>query len=205
MRATAASLLEEYPFLHIHGVIGDFERHLGQIPESSGRRLVLFLGGTIGNLDPPACHDFLLQVRPLLEPHGWLLLGVDLVKEVAVLEAAYNDSAGVTAEFNRNVLRVVNHGLHADFRPEAFRHHAFYNGPESRIEMHLVPDSPQTVHLRDLELTIQIGPDETIWTESSYKFTQDSTIAMLEAAGLRMERWYTDRNRLFGLALATPT
>ncbi len=204
VRSTAAALLADYPALHIHGVIGDFERHLGELPEPLGDRLVLFLGSTIGNLTGPERHRFLAQVRRLLGHGGRLLMGVDLVKDVAVLEAAYNDSAGVTAEFNRNILRVVNKGLHANFHPEAFRHHAFYNREAARIEMHLVPESPQTVRLRDLELTIHVGPDESIWTESSHKFTRESTGAMLESAALRLERWYTDPEELFGLVLAAP-
>ena len=113
-------------------------------------------------------------------------------------------SAGVTAAFNRNILRVVNRGVHADFQPDAFRHVAFYNEQAQRIEMHLAPESPQTVHLRDLGVTIQIAPEETIWTESSYKFTLSSTEAMLNAARLRLEEWTTDPEFRFALALAAP-
>ncbi len=202
VRSTAASLKRDYPFLRVHGVIGDFERHLGLVPAPIGRRLVLFLGSTIGNLNPPDRHRFLSQVRHLMEREDRLLLGVDLVKDVDVLEAAYNDFAGVTAEFNRNILRVVNRGLHADFDPEAFRHLALYNQEEARIEMHLTPDSAQTVRVADLDLTIEVRPGEMLWTESSHKFTRESTAAMLETAGMALERWYTDDQRLFGLALA---
>ena len=202
--ASAEQLLAEDPALQVHAIIGDFERHLVHVPARSGRRLVLFLGSTIGNLDAPARQALLAQVRGLLRRGDRLLLGVDLVKDPAVLEAAYNDAAGVTAEFNRNILRVVNRSLGADFRPEAFRHHAWYNAPESRIEMHLVADTPQTVRVRSLDLTVGLEASESIWTESSYKFTRASTRVMLESAGLRLDAWHTDPAERFALALAAP-
>jgi L-histidine N-alpha-methyltransferase len=204
LAASAERLLTEDPALRVHAVIGDFERHLVHVPAPSGRRLVLFLGSTIGNLDAPARQALLGQVRSLLRRGDRLVLGVDLVKDPAVLEAAYNDAAGVTAEFNRNILRVVNRGLGADFRPEAFRHHAWYNAAESRIEMHLIPDTPQTVHVHSLDLTVRLEPSESIWTESSYKFTRASTRAMLEGAGLRLDAWHTDAPGRFALAIAAP-
>lgn len=204
VRAAAMSLMKDYPFVEVHAVIGDFERHLRHIPPSVGRRLVVFFGSTIGNLDPPARNDFLLAVRRLLRAGDRLLLGVDLVKDIPVLEAAYNDSAGVTRDFNRNILLVVNRGLSADFQPEAFHHHAYYNQTASRIEMHLVPVSLQTVHVQRLGLTIEVSPGESIWTENSYKFTQESTRSMLEAAGLRMEGWHTDSASQFALTVAAP-
>jgi Uncharacterized conserved protein len=117
VQSSARELLADYPFLSVHGVIGDFDRHLGSVPQAAGRRLVLFLGGTIGNFDPSARVAFLRSVRELLGLDDRLLIGVDLVKEKAVIEAAYNDSAGVTAEFNRNVLHVLNRELAADFDP----------------------------------------------------------------------------------------
>jgi L-histidine Nalpha-methyltransferase len=202
--ASAARLLGEDPTLDVHAVIGDFERHLPHVPAPTGRRLVLFLGSTIGNLDRPARQSLLTQIRSLLRRGDRLLLGVDLVKDQAVLEAAYNDAAGVTAAFNRNILRVVNRSLGADFRPEAFRHHALYNATEQRIEMHLVSDRPQTVHVRAIDLTVRLEASETIWTESSYKFTRATTRAMLAAAGLRVAAWHTDRDERFALILAAP-
>jgi L-histidine N-alpha-methyltransferase len=200
----AERLLAEDPRLEVHAVIGDFEHHLVHVPAPRGRRLVLFLGSTIGNLDGPARHALLGQVRALLGRGDRLLLGVDLVKDPAVLEAAYNDAAGVTAAFNRNILRVINRGLGADFQPEAFRHHAWYNTAESRIEMHLVAESPQAITVRSLDLTVRLEPSESIWTENSYKFTRASTQAMLDAAGLRLESWRTDAGGRFALVLAAP-
>ena len=204
VRSAAAFLTRSYPFLEVRGIVGDFESHLEQVGPSAGRRLVLFFGSTIGNLDPPERDGLLRRVRGLLAPGDRFLLGVDLVKATATVEAAYNDSLGVTADFNRNILRVVNRAVDADFVPSAFEHQAFYNELESRIEMHLVPSSPQTIDLRDLSLRLELSPDQTIWTESSYKFTRDSTAAMLEDADLRLDRWYSDRDDMFGLALAAP-
>ena len=204
LRAAGAALMERYPFLEVHGIVGDFERHLDQIPPPDGSRLALLLGSTIGNLDPAFRSTFLSQVRGLVEDGGGFLLGVDLVKDVAVLHAAYNDSEGVTAAFNRNVLHVVNRELGADFQPQAFQHHAFYNPVASRIEMHLVPQEVQRVRIAGLSLSMEVRPDESIWTESSYKFTQDSTATMLDEAGFGLAEWYTDAARQVALALAVP-
>ncbi len=203
--SSAERLLAEDPALQVHAVIGDFERHLVHVPPPSGRRLVLFLGSTIGNLDAPARQLLLTQVRGLLRRGDRLLIGVDLVKDVAVLQAAYDDAAGVTAAFNRNILHVINRSLGADFEPAAFRHHAWYNAVESRIEMHLVAEQAQTVRVRGLGLTVKLERGESIWTESSYKFTRGSARAMLAAAGLRLEGWHTDADQRFALALAAPT
>ena len=205
LETTAARLVKDYPFLSVHAVVGDFERHLAAVPASAGRRrLVLFLGSTIGNLDAPARHALLAGIRRLLAPGDRFLLGLDLVKDVAVLEAAYDDAAGVTREFNRNILRVVNRGAGGDFDPDAFRHLALYNRAAARIEMHLVSTARQTVHLRRLGLTVELAPEERIWTESSYKFTREVAAAELAAAGLAVERWLTDAGHRFALVLATP-
>jgi L-histidine N-alpha-methyltransferase len=203
LESTAARLLDDYPGLGIHAVVGDFERDLAHLPPPPGRRLVMFLGSTIGNLDPPSRRRFLTRVRALFHgPDDRFLLGVDLVKDTSVLEAAYDDAAGVTCEFNRNILRVVNRGLDGDFRPEAFRHLAFYNTNASRIEMHLVADTAQEVRLRRLGLTVPFAAGEDIWTENSYKFTRPGVEAMLAEAGLRLVQWHVDPAEYFALALA---
>ena len=206
VESSALGLLADFPYLSVHGVIGDFERHLHHVPQAIGTRLVLFLGGTIGNLHPPERTAFLASVRGLLGPGDRVLIGLDLVKDVATMEAAYNDSAGVTAEFNRNMLRFINRELGANFEPEAFAHRAFFNAEHSRIEMHLAPSVPQEVSAPDISLSVTISPSETIWTESSYKFTPESVAGMLADAGLRLERCYAnDRpDRRFALALAAP-
>jgi L-histidine N-alpha-methyltransferase len=202
--ASAARDLErDYADLEVYGVAGDFEHDLHHVPPARERRLAAFLGSTLGNLEPASRTRLLGQMRALLGPGDRLLLGVDLVKDRRPLEAAYNDGQGVTAEFNRNILRVVNRGLGADFAPEAFRHHAYFNERASRIEMHLVPEQRQRVHVRDLGLEVKVAPDETVWTESSYKFTQAGVRAMLAAAGLALEAWYSDDAETFALVLAT--
>ena len=205
VEAGAEQLLADYPFLDVHAVVGDFERHLEHVPSPVGRRLVLFLGSTIGNLDPPARQQLLAQVRSLLRtPEDRFLLGLDLVKDKVLLEAAYDDASGVTRAFNRNILEVVNRGVDGDFQPEAFRHVAFYNEAESRVEMHLVPGVAQDVKLHRLGLDIRVSPEESIWTESCYKFTRGSAQAMLHDAGLRLERWHVDPDERFAIAVAAP-
>ena len=201
VQCAAKTLANGHPLLQIRSIVGDFENHLEYIPPSIGRRLILFLGSTIGNLDPQPRHDLLVQLNRHLAPNDTLLLGLDLVKDQLVLEAAYNDVQGITAEFNRNILRVINRTFGSDFHPEAFRHLAYYNRDADRIEMHLSPVSPQTVNLKEMNLTIQVQANETIRTENSYKFTRDSTEAMLKEAGLRLGGWYTDSNQMFALAL----
>lgn len=204
LESAGAQLTSEYPFLDVHAIVGDFERHLARVPPARGRRLVLFLGSTIGNADPPLRRRLLSEIRRMLGRGDRLLLGLDLVKDVGLLEAAYNDAAGVTREFNRNVLRVVNAALDADFRPEAFRHVAFYNARASRIEMHLVATSRQEVRLGRLEMAVHLDAEEGIWTESSYKFTRAAAHAMLQEAGLGVESWHADPQALFALVLAGP-
>jgi len=197
-----AALARDYRALEVRTIAGDFEHDLDRVPPPKGRRLVLFLGSTIGNFDPPARRRLLGELRQMLGPDGCLLLGVDLVKDRAVLEAAYDDAAGVTAAFNRNILHVVNRGLDGDFRPEAFRHHAFYNDAASRIEMHLVAVTAQRVRLGRLDLVLDLEAGESIWTESSYKYTREGVAAMLAEAALCPEGWFTDRAGRFAVVLA---
>ena len=193
---------QAYPGIDARGVVGDFEKHLSLLPESPGRRLVVFFGSTIGNLDPWPRRRFLANVRTLFGPRDRFLLGVDLKKEPHVLEAAYNDAEGLTAEFNRNILNVVNRLVDANFDPEAFRHQAIWNEDDGRIEMHLIAETRQEVFLGAGDVAITVEPGETIWTESSYKFTRGGTQVMLEEAKMRLDAWHTDT--MFGLALAAP-
>ena len=143
-------------------------------------------------------------MRRLLGADGRLLLGLDLVKDRGVLEAAYDDAAGVTAEFNRNLLRHVNHVAGGDFDPERYRHHAFFNAEASRIEMHLIAEAAQRVRLERLDLTLDFDEGDGIWTENSYKFTREGSVAMLAEAGLELEDWSTDAEARFALALCRP-
>ncbi|HYB70590.1 MAG TPA: L-histidine N(alpha)-methyltransferase [Candidatus Bathyarchaeia archaeon] len=204
LESSAARLLADYAGLQVHAVVADFERDLAHVPPAGGRRLALFLGSTIGNLDPRARRRLLVGLRGLLpDRRDRLLLGVDLVKDVKILEAAYDDSAGVTREFNRNILRVVNRDVAGDFAPETFRHCAFYNEAAARIEMHLVADSAQRVTLHRLGLDVHFRAGESIWTESSYKFTRASVERMLTEAGLALRAWRVDPSNYFALVWAS--
>jgi L-histidine Nalpha-methyltransferase len=201
LRRAALALLREYPRLHIHAIVGDYERDLQHLPPGR-QRLVLFLGSTIGNLPPAATANFLRALRRQLNSNDHFLLGIDLVKRVEVLEAAYNDRAGVTAEFNRNVLHVINRELDADFALDRFEHLAFFNRERSQIEMHLRARCAHRVTIRNLQLTVQFAAGETIHTEISRKFTRDEIESTLRAAGFQLVDWYTPANRYFALALS---
>lgn len=192
---------EEYPSVSVHAVVGDFTVHLPMLP-TGGRRLVAFLGGTIGNLLPEERAAFLRDLAGTLAPGDALLLGTDLVKDVARLVAAYDDSAGTTAAFNKNVLRVVNRELQGDADVEAFRHRAVWDAEHSWIEMRLQATRAQTVHLRALDLTVEFAAGEQLRTEISAKFTRERVAGELAAAGLRLARWWTDAAGDFGVSLA---
>ena len=197
----AAELTELYPGLEVHGVVGDFGRDLERVPTGQ-RRLFAFLGGTIGNLFPDERAAFLVRLRELMLPDDRLLIGTDLVKDRSVLEAAYNDTQGVTAEFNRNVLRVVNDGLGANFAPEAFEHVAFFDEANSWIEMRLRANGAQSVRIEGADLELTFADGEEIRTEISAKFTQDAVKNELTSAGLELENFFTDDDCLFGLVVA---
>jgi L-histidine Nalpha-methyltransferase len=204
LEAAAIELVEEFEELSVHGVIGDFERHLDRVPRAGreSARIVALLGGTIGNFPPGTRRRLLREMGRLLGPDDRLLLGTDLVKDPAVLEAAYDDAQGITAEFNRNVLRVINRDLAADFSPEAFEHIAFYNRTQEWIEMRLRAVRPCTVLVADLGLRVEFAAGEELRTEISAKFTRARVEADLQAAGLALDRWYTDSDGLFALSLA---
>jgi L-histidine N-alpha-methyltransferase len=204
VRECARQLIDEYPGLSVHGLVGDFERHLGHLPESSGPRLVAFLGGTIGNFPPGSRRRFLRTIARTLGDDGWLLLGTDLVKDPRVLEAAYDDSAGVTAEFNLNVLRVMNRELGSDFDLNGFDHVAFWDAEREWVEMRLRSRRRQTVRFPDLDLTVHFDQREELRTEISAKFTPTRVRGDLAAAGLELVDWFTDEDELFALSLARP-
>lgn len=201
LRAAGDAIGQEYPGIEIDAVCGDFEEHLGKIP-SVGRRLVAFLGSTIGNLTPGPRADFLTSLAETLQPGDSVLLGTDLVKDSGRLVSAYDDSAGVTAAFNRNVLSVVNRELDADFDLDAFEHVAKWNSDEERIEMWLRADAPQQVRIAGLDLDVAFGAGEEMLTEVSCKFRADGVADELARAGLRQTHWWTDEAGDFGLSLA---
>ena len=197
----ATAIQQEYPGIEIAAVCGDFEKHLAEIP-GGGRRLFVFLGSTIGNLEPGVRSEFLAGLASALQPGDSLLLGTDLVKDIGRLVRAYDDAAGVTAQFNRNVLEVVNRELDADFDVEAFRHVAAWNSDEERMEMSLQVDQPQKVYIRALDLAVEFAAGEQLLTEVSCKFRAERVDAELAQAGLRRTRWWTDAAGDFGLSLS---
>jgi L-histidine Nalpha-methyltransferase len=206
VREAAVELVDDYDGLEVHGVVGDFQRHLDRIPPGSpdGSRLVALLGGTIGNFPPGSRRALLRDVASLLRPGDHLLLGTDLVKDAEVIEAAYDDAGGVTAEFNRNVLHVMNRELRADFDPDAFEHVAFFDGRREWIEMRLRAQRPMTVHVADLDLQVEFEAGEELRTEISAKFTRERLERDYAAAGLRLRGWFTDPEELFAVTLAGP-
>jgi L-histidine N-alpha-methyltransferase len=205
VQEAARSLVADYGGLRVHGVVGDFERHLEHVPRADDRpRLVALLGGTIGNFPPGTRRTVLGKIGELLGPDDRLVLGTDLVKDRSVIEAAYNDSAGVTAEFNRNLLHVLNRELDADFVPESFDHVAFFDRRNEWVEMRLRARRACSVLIGELDLRVEFAAGEELRTEISAKFTRERVEADLAAAGLELERWFTDPDGLFGISLSRP-
>jgi L-histidine N-alpha-methyltransferase len=202
--ACADELVDEFPGLRVHGIVGDFECHLRHVPRpDDGPRIIAFLGGTIGNFIPGSRRRFLRTIAKLLRPGvDHLLLGTDLVKDPSVLESAYDDSAGITADFNRNVLHVINRELDADFDVDAFEHVAFFDCEREWIEMRLRAQRRMDVHVRKLGLKVAFAPREELRTEISAKFTPKRLEADLAAAGLELREVLTDPDELFALSLS---
>jgi L-histidine Nalpha-methyltransferase len=201
LEGAAAALTASYPWLEFDGFVGDFTADLPRVPRR-GRRLLAFLGSTIGNLDLDERAALLGAVVAALRPDDRFLLGVDLVKDPAVLEAAYDDAAGVTAEFNRNMLRVLNRQLGADIPLDAFEHVAVYDPDHARIEMRLRALRDLTVTFPTLDLEVGFAAGEELRTEISFKFTRAGVEGELAAAGLRLESWHEDAGHRFACAVA---
>jgi L-histidine N-alpha-methyltransferase len=201
---TAARLRREYPRLLVEPAIADISEELNLPRRVPRPALYAFLGSTIGNFYPPAAIRLLGRVRAAMEPGDRFLMGVDLRKDVARIEAAYNDAAGVTAEFNRNMLKVLNHELGSDFEPAAFDHLAFYEPVAHRIEMHLVSREPQLVTVPGVG-TIHFEAGESLRTEISCKHDRESVAQLFEAAGLEIQSWRSDPDALFALVVGAPT
>jgi L-histidine N-alpha-methyltransferase len=202
--ATAADqIAADHPGLRVQAVVADYERHLDQLP-GGPRRLIAFLGGTIGNMEPAERVSFLGGLRASMGEDDALLIGADLVKAPQRLVRAYDDARGVTAEFNRNVLHVINRELGADFVVSRFEHVAVWDGAEERIEMRLRSTQAQTVRVDALDLVVEFAAGEEMRTEISAKFRRDGFEASASAAGLRVDRWWTDKDRDFVLSLVRP-
>jgi L-histidine Nalpha-methyltransferase len=200
----AEAIAADYPGLRVRGVVGDFTRHLKLLPGEGGR-LVAFLGGTIGNLLPADRARFLAELRDSLDPGEWLLLGAGLVIDPATLVPAYDDAAGVTAEFNRNVLHVLNRELNADFDIDAFAHVAVWDPDLERIEMRLRATRAMTVHLPALDLTVNFAAGEEMRTEVSAKFRREGLTRELAAAGFQVRHFWTDPEGRYSLSLCEAT
>ena len=201
LRSAAAAIAAEYPSIRVHAVVGDFERHLPLLP-AGGRRMVAFLGSTIGNLAPAVRSQFLTDLAAALAPGDMLLLGVDLVKSPDRILAAYNDPGGVTAAFSRNILCILNNRLDADFEPEAFDHVPRWDAANEWVDIRLRARTAQTVRSAALELRVEFAEGEEMHTEISAKFRRDRLEAELAGAGLEVRRWWTDPGDGFGVALA---
>jgi L-histidine Nalpha-methyltransferase len=202
-RRAACELVAEYEGLRVNGVVCDYETHLERIPREEGA-LIAFLGGTIGNFRPGPRRAFLARIATLMYPGDRFLLGTDLVKDRARLEAAYNDSLGVTAEFNRNVLHVLNRELDADFEPDLFEHVAFYDAANEWIDVRLRSTREQFIDIRDLDMRVHFSRNEEMRTEISTKFTRERLEASYADAGLELVEWWTDSEDLYALSLARP-
>ncbi len=197
----ATALSEEYPGLAVHAVVGDFHHHMDELGDE-GRRLIAFLGGTIGNFDPAQRAGFLTGLAAVMRPGDRFLLGTDLIKDRARLVAAYDDAAGVTAAFNRNVLHVLNRDLGADFDPDRFTHVARWNEPEHRIEMWLRSEDACRVKIADLGLEVEFAAGEEMLTEISTKFSPDELREELEEGGLEVEASWASPGDEFLMTMA---
>ncbi|MEZ5074552.1 MAG: L-histidine N(alpha)-methyltransferase [Solirubrobacterales bacterium] len=202
-RRAAGELVAEYPGLAVTGIVCDYETHLERIPRPEGA-LIAFLGGTIGNFRPAERRSFLARIATLMYPGDRFLLGTDLVKDRPRLEAAYNDAAGVTAEFNKNVLNVLNRELDADFDPAAFEHVAFWDADNEWIDIRLRTLTEQFVDLRALDMRTHFARNEEMRTEISTKFTRERIESSYADVGLELTDWWTDSGGLFALSLARP-
>ncbi len=202
-RRVAEELVAEYDGLRVHGVVCDYETHLERVPREEGA-LIAFLGGTIGNFRPGPRRSFLARIATLMYPGDRFLLGTDLVKDTAILEAAYNDSQGVTAEFNKNVLAVLNRELGANFDPGQFEHVAFFDDENEWIDIRLRSLAEQFIDLTELDMRTHFARNEEMRTEISTKFTRERLEASYADAGLELVEWWTDPDALYALSLAEP-
>ena len=201
LRHAASAIATDYPTLSIHAVVGDFEHHLGCLPEG-GTRMIAFLGGTVGNLAPGERAEFFDALAGIMNSGDTLLLGTDLVKPAEQLVAAYDDADGVTAAFNRNVLHVINRELGADFAPDQFAHVARWDPEAESIEMRLCASAAQTVKLPAIDLVAEFEAGEELRTEISAKFRREGVASELAAAGLELTGWWTDPAAQFAVSLA---
>ncbi len=204
LHETGHRLVQEYDWLDVNVLVGDYLAGLDDLPQLDGACLYLFLGGTIGNFNPRQARDFLVELRSLMKPGDSLLLGADRLKDSAVLHAAYNDADGITAEFNLNLLRVLNRELDADFEPRHFRHRALFDGDRQRIEMYLESRRRQSVRIGALDACLELDAGERILTEISRKFSRRGLESLLRETGFAVRAHYQPDNGWYSLLLAGP-
>ena len=205
LRDSCLRLLKTYPLLRVTGLAAEYADALPALPEIEGPRLFLFLGSNIGNFTPKEATNFLARLRSVMNREDRLLLGIDLIKDRRVLEAAYNDSAGVTAQFNKNLLRRINKELGANFNLDGFQHHAPFVEGQARIEMRLVSLREQTVMVDAVETEYHFDAGEIIHTENSHKYTLDSLARLCQPAGLRIQSCWKDEYGRFATVLLRPS
>jgi L-histidine N-alpha-methyltransferase len=196
--AASEDLINKYAKLRVLGIVADFTRHMDVIPGDFSRLIILF-GSTIGNLSEVESQQFLQNVANSMKTGDRFLIGLDMIKPKNILEAAYNDAQGVTSEFNKNVLQMINRELHANFDPAVFEHLAFYNEEKEQVELHLQVNQKTTVEIKDLDLAVEFEKGETIHTEICRKFSEESAQKMFSTAGLAVERWFNDPKGFFSL------
>jgi len=196
-------LQSDYDWLDVNPLVGDYHAGLQHLPGTHGTRLYVFLGGTIGNFYPGQAQDFINEINATMTPGDYLLLGADRMKENHLLDAAYNDEQGITAEFNLNLLHVLNRELNADFNLEHFEHKAEFNSDHNRIEMHLLCTQDHSVQLQSLDEEISFQQGDSILTEVSHKFTSDGLEELLQESGLNICNHYEPDNQYFSLILAS--
>ena len=195
---SAVKLGREFPWLNIHAICADFvEQWQTRTQLPTGRRVIFYPGSTIGNMEPAQATKFLANLRQWIGKEGGVLVGVDLQKPEHLLNAAYNDSQGVTASFNLNILNSLNKMVDANFNHQDFSHHAFYNSDQQRIEMHLVSNNEQSVQVNGN--TISFNEGETLHTENSYKYSLESFTSLSNAAGFALEKSWVDEEQLFSV------
>jgi L-histidine N-alpha-methyltransferase len=197
--AASEDLICKYPRLKVFGIVADFTCHMERVPKDRSKLIILF-GSTIGNFDEVESRSLLRSVAGSMKSDDRLLVGLDMIKQKEVLENAYNDSRGITCEFNKNILNVINRELNANFDPDLFDHLAFFNEEKERIEMHLLAKKKTSFEVKDLDLSVTFEKGETIHTEISRKFSEKSAIRMFSDANLAIEQWFFDRRGYFSLA-----
>jgi len=202
LEQTAKQLQANYDWLNVFPWVGDYHAGLANLPDSDGVRLFVFLGSTIGNFTPEEAAGFITEIKQCMKPGDFFLLGADRIKNPEVLDAAYNDAEGLTAEFNLNVLCVINRELGANFDVSGFEHCARYNESKDRIEMHLIANCEQHVHISDINEIVSFKPGDEILTEVSHKYTSDGIEQLLQQCGLNIIEHYEPDNQYFSLILA---